>query len=105
MSMHPTITAALAEERRRDLTARAAAYRLALGTAAPAFAAGLRPPPGSLHSPPAPPATTTHTVVVGGMPGWQITLIAVSAAVLAATLALILDRARTARRQLAAQSV
>jgi hypothetical protein len=73
---------------------------LAVGIAAPAFAAGLRPPPGSLHSPPAPPVTTTHTVVVGGMPGWQITLIAVSAAVLTATLALILDRARTARRQL-----
>jgi len=52
-----------------------------------------------LHSPPAPPVTTTHTVVVGGMPGWQITLIAASAAVLATTLALILDRARTARRQ------
>lgn len=78
---------------------------LSVGTAAPAFAAGLRPPPGSLHSPPAPPVTTTHTVVVGGMPGWQITLIAVSAAVLAATLAVILDRARTARRQLAAPSV
>jgi hypothetical protein len=77
---------------------------LTVGTAAPAFAAGLRPPPGSLHSPPAPPVTTTHTVVVG-MPGWQITLIAVSAAVLAATLAVILDRARTARRQLAAPSV
>jgi hypothetical protein len=29
MSMHPTITAALAEERRRDLTARAEAYRIA----------------------------------------------------------------------------
>jgi hypothetical protein len=78
---------------------------LAVGTAAPAFAAGLRPPPGSLHSPPAPPVTTTHTVVPGGMPGWQITLIAVSAAVLAATLAVILDRARTARRHPAAPSV
>jgi hypothetical protein len=78
---------------------------LAAGTAAPAFAAGLRPPPGSLHSPPAPPVTRTHTVVVGGMPGWQIALIAVSAAVLAAALAVILDRAWTARRQLAAPSV
>jgi hypothetical protein len=78
---------------------------LAVGTTAPAFAAGLRPPPGSLHSPPAPQVTPTHTVVAGGMPGWQITLIAVSAAVLAATLALILDRARTARRHLAAPSV
>jgi len=87
------------------LLAALASALLAVGTAAPAFAAGLRPPPGSLHSPPAPPATTTHTVVVGGMPGWQIAFIAVSAAVLAATLALILDRARTARRHLAAPSV
>ena len=45
------------------------------------------------------------TVVVGGMPGWQIALIAVSAAVLAAALAVILDRAWTARRRLAAPSV
>ena len=78
---------------------------LAVGIAAPAFAAGLRPPPGSLYSPPAPPVTTTHTVVVGGMPGWQIALIAVSAAVLAAALAVILDRAWNSRRQLAAPSV
>ena len=74
---------------------------LAVGAAAPAFAAELRPPPGSLHRPPAPPVTTTHTVVAGGMPGWQITLISASAAVLAAALAVILDRARTARRHLA----
>ena len=78
---------------------------LAVGIAAPAFAAGLRPPPGSLHSPPAPPVTRTHTVVVGGMPGWQIALIAVSAAVLAAALAVILDRAWNSRRQLAAPSM
>jgi hypothetical protein len=78
---------------------------LAVGIASPAFAAGLRPPPGSLYRPPAPPVTRTHTMVVGGMPGWQIALIAVSAAVLAAALAVILDRARTARRQLAAPSM
>jgi len=78
---------------------------LAVGIATPAFAAGLRPPPGSLYSPPAPPVTRTHTVVVGGMPGWQIALIAVSAAVLAAALAVILDRAWNSRRQLVAPSV
>jgi hypothetical protein len=87
------------------LLAALASATLAVGIAAPAFAARLRPPPGSLHSPPAPPVTRTHTVVVGGMPGWQIALIAVSAAVLAAALAVILDRAWTARRQLAAPSV
>jgi hypothetical protein len=87
------------------LLAALASALLAVATAAPAFAAGLRPPPGSLQSPPAPPVTRTHTVVVGGMPGWQITLIAVTAAVLAATLAVILDRARTGRQHLATPSV
>ena len=37
-------------------------------------------------------------VVIGGMPGWQIALIAVGAALLAATVAVLLDRARVARR-------
>ena len=36
-------------------------------------------------------------MVVGGMAGWQITLIAVGAALVAATIAVLLDRARTAR--------
>jgi hypothetical protein len=39
-----------------------------------------------------------HAVVTGGMPGWQITLIAAGAALLAATVAVLLDRARAARR-------
>jgi hypothetical protein len=39
-----------------------------------------------------------QTVVSGGMPGWQITLIAAGAALIAATAAVLLDRARTARR-------
>lgn len=34
MSMHPTITAALAEQHRRDLTARAETYRIARATRA-----------------------------------------------------------------------
>jgi hypothetical protein len=33
------------------------------------------------------------------MPGWQITLIAVGAAVVAAAIAVLLDRARATRRQ------
>jgi hypothetical protein len=48
------------------------------------------------------PSVQVHTVVVGGMPGWQITVIAVGAAILAAALAVILDRARVGRRHLAA---
>ena len=38
-----------------------------------------------------------HTVVVGGTPGWQIALIAAGAALLAAVIAVLLDRARAAR--------
>ena len=40
-------------------------------------------------------AAVTRTVVVGGMPGWQIALIAAGAAV-------VLDRARAARRAVSA---
>ena len=39
-----------------------------------------------------------RTIVVGGMPGWQIALIAVGAALLAATMAVLADRVRAARR-------
>jgi hypothetical protein len=39
-----------------------------------------------------------HTTVSGGMPGWQITLIAVAAALLAATVAVLADRARASRK-------
>jgi hypothetical protein len=39
-----------------------------------------------------------HTVTVGGMPGWQITLIAVGAALLAAAITVLHDRMRTHRR-------
>jgi hypothetical protein len=37
-------------------------------------------------------------VTVGGMPGWQITLIAIAAALTAATTAVFLDRVRATRR-------
>jgi hypothetical protein len=67
----------------------------ASGAATPALAAGLRPPPGGLQRLPAPPPTRIHTVITGGMPGWQITLIAVGAA---AIVAVLLERARAARR-------
>jgi hypothetical protein len=44
---------------------------------------------------PAPAAT--HVIIAGGMAGWQITLIALAAALIAATVAVVLDRARAAR--------
>jgi hypothetical protein len=39
-----------------------------------------------------------RTIVAGGMPGWQIALIAFGAALLAATVAVLVDRARAGRR-------
>jgi len=39
-----------------------------------------------------------HPVVSGGMPGWQITLIAAAAALLAAAIAVIVYRMRARRR-------
>ena len=67
--------------------------------ATPAFAMVV-PPPGGPAGAAVPPAqaSAVHTIVAGGMPGWQITLIAVGAALLAATVAVLLDRARATRR-------
>jgi hypothetical protein len=65
--------------------------------AAPAALAVHVPPPGGSAGTPAP--SDPATVVAGGMPGWQITLIAVGAALLAATAAVILDRARATHRK------
>jgi hypothetical protein len=72
--------------------------------ATPAFAMH-EPPPGSGSGITTSPVGTTtppvevHTVVVGGMPGWQIVLIAVVAALFAATVAVLADRSRSARRK------
>jgi hypothetical protein len=53
---------------------------------------------GNGHIPITPPPV--HTVVVGGMPGWQIAAIAILAALTAATAAVLLDRNRSVRRRL-----
>ena len=45
-----------------------------------------------------PPPAVTRTAATGGMPSWQITLITVAAALFAATIAVLLDRARVARK-------
>jgi hypothetical protein len=47
------------------------------------------------------PAATVHVVSTGGMPGWQIVLIAIGAALLAAVLAVLADRARAAHHKTA----
>ncbi len=44
--------------------------------------------------------SAVHNVVTGGMAGWQITLIAVGAALLAAAVAVVMDRARAAHQRL-----
>jgi hypothetical protein len=70
---------------------------LSLAGTAPASASTITrdPPPGVLPAHPLAPAV--RTIVVGGMPGWQIALIAVAAALVAAIAAVLLERARTAR--------
>jgi hypothetical protein len=71
--------------------------------ATPAFASlppGHGGPAGHLAPPPAGmPAVQVHTIVAGGTPGWVIALIAIGAALLAATLAVLVERARSARRK------
>ena len=73
---------------------------LALGAAAPAARATIPDPGGGPGVQPA-----TQAVVTGGMPGWQITLIAAGAALAAAVLAVLADRARAARRHMAVPGV
>ena len=82
----------------------------ASAAAVPAVAATVPPlPPGWNHRPPMPleyifgPVVKVpgRTVVIGGMPGWQIALIAAGAALLAAVLVLLSPQAglvRNARR-------
>jgi hypothetical protein len=81
---------------------------VASAAAAPAVLATVPPlPPGWNHRPPMPleyifgPVVKVpgRTVVTGGMPGWQVALIAAGAALLAAVLAVIADRAWEERRQ------
>jgi hypothetical protein len=63
---------------------------LTLAVAAPTALATIPDPGGGPGSRPQP---AIHTVVTGGMPGWQITLIAAGAALAAAVAAVLLDRA------------
>jgi hypothetical protein len=58
-------------------------------------------PPGWNKHPPPPDPARIHAALTGGMLGWQITLIAAGAAVLAVILAVLLTRARAARRRAA----
>jgi hypothetical protein len=90
------------------LTGLAAALVAAIAIAPSAFAMVDPPPPrgplsrfepqplANLQHPQVP--VHTHTAIAIGMPGWQIALIAVGAAIVAAALAVLLDRALATRR-------
>ena len=78
------------------------AMLLSLGGATPAFAFSMPlplPPGGPRTGAAHPGAAAVRTIAAGGMPAWQVSLIAVAAALVAATAAVMLDRARTTRRQ------
>ena len=69
---------------------------LAWAAAVPAASAAIIPVPDGGYGPA--PAATVRVIAAGGMPGWQITLIAVAAGLVAATAAVVLDRARASHR-------
>ncbi len=73
-----------------------AASLAALGAATPAALAQPWPQyvPSHGHAPP-----QIRTILVGGTPGWQIALIALTAAVIAAAAAVMVDRGQARRRQ------
>ncbi|HTQ90303.1 MAG TPA: hypothetical protein VMK84_12510 [Streptosporangiaceae bacterium] len=70
---------------------------LAMATTPAAFARALPPPDCCTSSNRVADAPVT-VITAGGMPGWQITLIALGAALVAAIAAVTLDRALATRR-------
>ena len=102
--MNPTHPLAIAHliRRRAVILAGLTGALLALSTGPPAAFAYVLPPGPSSGGTAGPPLA--QAIVTGGMPGWQITLIAAAAAILAATAAVLLDRARAARRHQTAPS-
>ena len=100
---HPQTATRRAGTRVRWLAAVLAAVTglLASAAAVPAAFAMPVPGPGGQYATtgPAPvPAATVRVVAGSGMPGWQITLIALGAALLAGAVAVLLDRALATRR-------
>jgi hypothetical protein len=59
-------------------------------------------PGGAYETAPAASGGTVQVITTGGMPGWQITLIVLAAALVAATAAVTLDRIRASRRSASA---
>ena len=104
---HPRTAARQAGSRLRRIAAVLAAATCALVASAGAIPAAfasdnmLVPGPGGQYGPvhvaPVPP-TTVHTVISDGLAGWQVALIVLGAALVAAGLTVLLNRTRTARR-------
>ena len=88
----------LTTTRLRRITAALAALAGALlaWAAAPAASAAIIPTPDGPYGPA--PAIPVQVIAAGGMPGWQITVIALAAA----ATAVFLDRARASRRSASA---
>lgn len=90
------------------LLASVTAVPAALASASPRWADpvvtpdNLPPRPGWDKHPPVRDPARAHAALAGGIPAWQITLIAVGAAILAAAVAVLLARARAARRRVTA---
>jgi hypothetical protein len=68
-----------------------------IGVPPPGVISRLQGPPQLAPARPHPTVAHLHAAVTGGMPGWQIALIAIGAALAAAALAVLVDRAVTAR--------
>jgi hypothetical protein len=79
------------------VTVAAGGLLAAFATGPAAFAAFVPASGGGTGITPAPQAPV-RVVTTAGMAGWQITLIALAAAVFAAAAAVLIDRTRTARR-------
>jgi hypothetical protein len=101
---HPQAVARRTGARLRRLAgvlAAATCGLLASAATIPAAFARVVPPPGGQYGTTnvAPvPATTVRVITTGGMAGWQITSIALGAALFAATAGVLLYRALTARK-------
>jgi hypothetical protein len=97
---HPRMAARNTRTRRRRLAAVLAALisgLLAFAANAPAALAMIGPGPGGSAGVAPVPAITVRVVATGGMAAWQITLIALGAALFTATAAVLLYRALAAR--------
>jgi len=97
---HLRAAARQAAARPRGLAAALAAVTCALlaSVLVPAASAHELMPDPPTGAPAPVPAPAAPVVTVGGMPGWQITLIAVGAALVTAIAAVFLDRMLAARR-------